>query len=93
MTEAEREGHQALAALDRALHTRPARDATDFTLATEHLCAMRRHLSTTAPDLLPQLNGVISCSLSGHFPLGKVPWPLITSARGCLQELVSKLGR
>lgn len=93
MPDAKQEGHAALAALDRALEARPARDATDFTLVTEHLCAMRRQLTITAPDLLPDLNAVISCSLSGHFPLGKVPWSLIISARGSLQDLISKLNR
>ena len=96
MTDAKTHGETALAAFDRALATEPALDAQDFTEATEHLCLMRKQFIRAAaqPDrdeLLMQINAVISCSLSGHFPLGKVPWPLIRAARASLNDVLARV--
>lgn len=91
-----RDGAGALAALDRALSVKPVHDGSAFVDATEHLCAMRAALivqcragSDRQEDLL-QLNGIISSTLSGHFPLGPIPWPLIEQARTSLSTMMKR---
>ena len=90
-------GEIALAAMDRALACQPVPDASDFTDATTHLVVMRDRLvdrcrdGADCHDLLMRVNAVISCSLGGHFPLGKVPWPLIRSARTSLHDMLAQV--
>ena len=95
MTDARAHGEEALAAFDRALAAKPDLDAVDFTVATEHLCRMRDLvIGSDRPDrreVLSQINAVVSCSLSGHFPLGQVSWPLIGAARASLQALLARV--
>ena len=95
MTDTRAHGEEALAAFDRALAAKPSLDAVDFTAATEHLCRMRDLvIKSDQPDrqaVLSQINAVMSCSLSGHFPLGQVSWPLIGSARASLQALLARM--
>lgn len=90
------DGSAALTALDRALATKPVHDGPAFVDATEHLCAMRAKLviqcragSDRRAELL-LLNGIISSALSGHFPLGPIPWPLIEQARASLELIVKR---
>lgn len=86
----------AMAALDRALAIKPAHDGRAFTAATEHLCSMRATLivqcraGSDRRDELAVLNGIISSTLSGHFPLGPVPWPLIEQARASLETVMKR---
>jgi hypothetical protein len=90
------DGTAALAALNRALAAKPVHDGTAFVDATENLCAMRRKLivqcraGSDRRELLFQLNGILSSALSGHFPLGPIPWPLIEQARASLATIMER---
>jgi hypothetical protein len=88
------EGEAALAALDRALARRPARDGPAFAALTGHLAAMRDLLIARGrargvpPPGLERLNAVISTALAGNFPLGSTPWQEVEQARGVLLDLI-----
>jgi hypothetical protein len=89
-------GDKALDALDRALAHRPERDDEAFSDATEHLCRLRDAMiaeTRAGPvahrERLGQLNAIISAVLSGHFPLGKTPWPEVQAATACLRSLLN----
>jgi len=88
------EGEAALAALDRAIAARPARDGPAFAAATAHLCRMRDRLvaqgreAGARPPELGLVNAIISTALGGHFPIGTTPWPEIEHARDALARLL-----
>ena len=94
MGDAADSGRAALAALERGLAA-PARDAAPFFAeATEKLCAMRNTLIAAGPQdraLLPTVNGLISSTMSGHFPQGAVPYPLLSAARVSLTDLLVRV--
>jgi hypothetical protein len=94
---AKQEGRAALAALDRALQSKPEKDGHAFSEMTGHLCAMRDVLIAQHREDggfkqdLGRLNAVISTSLAGHFPLGNIPWSEVEHARGALEALLAEL--
>ena len=95
---AKSEGRAALHALDAALDSKPKKDGPDFATTTEHLCAMRdimigelREQPAADRDKLERLNAIISTSLTGHFPLGNIPWDEVQHAREKLKELLSEV--
>jgi len=93
---AKSEGNKALAALDRALSSKPQKNGTAFAESTEHLCTMRdiminERRNQQPTDRLERLNAIISTSLAGHFPLGNIPWDEVQHAREKLKQLISDL--
>src|SRR3954447_22852635 len=93
---AKSEGNKALAALDRALSSKPQKNGTAFAESTEHLCTMRdimiaEHRAHPAdPNRLERLNAILSTSLAGHFPIGNVPWDEVEHERGKLRKQISE---
>ncbi|MBN8900858.1 MAG: hypothetical protein BGO51_25795 [Rhodospirillales bacterium 69-11] len=90
-------GETALRAVDQLLRDRPVKDGPDFSAAIMALSTLRdtliaRHRAG-APALEPlgRLNGVLTVVIAGHYPLGKVPWPHIETARDTLAGLVTEL--
>ncbi len=91
--------HAALAALDAALRTRPAKDGHEFAQATQCLVAFRNRLTDRQREgkregadvstALDQVNALISVVLGAHFPLGTVPWPAVERARAALAKLIA----
>lgn len=88
----------AIDSLDRLLAERPNRAGEDFSEATRRLAAYRDELIAevrrTTDDRdrlrLRQLNGVISAVMSGHFPLGDIPWPMLEKARALLSDVAAR---
>ncbi len=97
---AKQAGEAAIEALDRALACKPKRDGKAFAEVTKHLCEMRDLMIADARatldglpgavDRLERLNGIISATLAGHFPLGNAPWPEIEQARHALEGMVTQ---
>ena len=91
----------ALQALDRGLAARPHLDGQAFTEATQPLCAYRddlRHAVRATPDdlvlrqRLKAVNLAVTLLISGHFPLGEMPWPALESLRERLQDMARSTG-
>jgi formate dehydrogenase major subunit len=89
-------GACALDEIDKALSERPNKIGHDFSAATRCLCAYRDELigiwraSGAERDRLrlERTNAVLSMLLSGHFPLGAIPWDKVESARSQLADLL-----
>jgi formate dehydrogenase major subunit len=89
-------GERALALIDKLLAERPEKVGHDFSEATRCLSAYRDELigrfrKTGAKDDRARLDGanaVLSVIVSGHFPLGDIPWGHIEEARKRLAGLV-----
>ena len=86
----------ALAALDKLLADKPNRVTHDFSEATRCLSAFRDELigqfrktaSEYDRERLAGANAVLSVIVSGHFPLGDIPWRHIEEARKRLDGLI-----
>lgn len=96
------QGEKALRALDKVLRDEPKKVGPDFSEAITQLSALRdtmiaryRYTDTNAGDSLElhQLNAVLTVVISGHYPLGKVPWPHIEKARESFALLLGELGK
>ncbi len=83
-------------ALGRAIAARPRRDGQAFTEATRPMCAYRdelRHALRAAPDdlairrRLKAANLAVTLMLTGHFPLGDMPWDQIEVLRDHLETM------
>lgn len=89
-------GERALALVDKLLAERPEKVGHDFSEATRCLSAFRDELigefrRTRAERDRARLDGanaVLSVIVSGHFPLGDIPWGHIEEARKRLAGLV-----
>ncbi len=88
----------ALAALDRALAGRPAKDQRDFNDAARSLAQLRNALlrsprglapASSRSGILAQVNASLSLALAGQFPLGEIPWDAIEQSRQSLAKIVS----
>lgn len=85
----------ALAAIDTLLADRPEKIGHDFSEATRRLTAWReqciaRWRETQAMEArrrLDRVNAAISVVVGGQFPLGRVNWDSIESARRDLGSL------
>jgi hypothetical protein len=88
----------AIEALDRLLAQRPDRIGEDFSEATRRLsayrdeliAAFRRTASEADRQRLGRLNGVLSAVVSGHFPLGDIPWASLEEARDTLADVAAR---
>ena len=91
-------GSQAVAALDTLLADRPDKADAEFAAATVRLAAWRdawiarwRKSGTEADRRrLERLNAALSAVVGAQFPLGGVPWELLTRTRADLAALVNK---
>jgi formate dehydrogenase major subunit len=89
-------GERALALIDKLLAERPEKVGHDFSETTRCLSAFRDELigqfRKTGTDYdrerLEGANAVLSVIVSGHFPLGDIPWGHIEEARKRLEGLV-----
>ena len=94
------QGEQALRALDKVLQDEPVKVGPDFSAAIAELTALRERMigrlrqAGSDPGDVPELerlNGVLTVVISGHYPLGQVPWPMVESGREALAALLPDL--
>ncbi len=77
----------ALAALDTILAQQPNPDQDLFSKCLACLSVFRNTLVARGQrEHLERVNAVISVVMAGHFPLGKLPWDELHTARGWLAE-------
>ena len=89
-------GERALALIDKLLSERPEKVGHDFSEATRCLAAFRDELISRFRETraerdrarLDGVNAVLSVVVSGHFPLGDIPWGHIEKARKRLDGLI-----
>ncbi|MBV8612198.1 MAG: hypothetical protein JOY66_00305 [Acetobacteraceae bacterium] len=89
-------GERALALIDKLLAERPEKVGHDFSETTRCLSAYRDELIGRFRETgaerdrarLDGVNAVLSVIVSGHFPLGDIPWGHIEEAHKRLEGLV-----
>lgn len=96
----DRTAEASLKLLDKLLAERPDRVGHDFSEATRWIAVYRDELiaewrrtgDETDRVRLAKVNAVLSVVLGGHYPLEKVPWPHIETARAQLAAAASETG-